>query len=139
MSIGEKIRSIRKSWKLNQDDFGAKFDMDRNQISNVERDIGKGNQKKIIAILVDKHGFSEQQFYGNEELKLKVDTSDVKEKYIRLLEEKLEERGESKEMKAMMLEQMRMAEELRAKLERMEAHLLRLMEEKENNQSSKNQ
>lgn len=125
MSIGEKIRYIReKKMLLSQTAFSKKLGVSQGKVSRAENNNSRKVQKEIIEILVNNHGYTEDYFHsGSIKEEIEASNESTKDKYIRLLEEKLKQEGVTEEVMKRQLELMRMAEELREQLERMEKKL----------------
>ncbi len=95
MSIGEKIKELRKSEKLNQEEFGKKVGISKNAVWNYENGkrepsleiltkISKAFDMSLLEILVDEHGQVDEKDFNT------LNTSEIDKRLIYLEPSKIE-------------------------------------------------
>lgn len=95
MSIGEKIKELRKREKLNQEEFGKKVGISKNAVWNYENGkrepsleiltkISKAFDMSLLEILVDEHGQVDEKDFNT------LNTSEIDKRLIYLEPSKIE-------------------------------------------------
>ena len=95
MSIGEKIKELRKSEKLNQEEFGKKVGISKNAVWNYENGkrepsleiltkISNAFDMSLLEILVDEHGQVDEKDFNT------LNTSEIDKRLIYLEPSKIE-------------------------------------------------
>lgn len=51
MTLGERVKFIRKDLKMTQDSFGEALDVTRDVVNNIERDRNKTNNKALLKLM----------------------------------------------------------------------------------------
>lgn len=55
MTVGERVKYIRKDLKMSQEKFGNTLGVTRDVINNIERDRNKGNSETILRLICKTH------------------------------------------------------------------------------------
>lgn len=55
MTLGERIKVVRKGLGLSQEEFGKSLGVSRNVIKNMELDLNKGNNETVLRLICKTH------------------------------------------------------------------------------------
>jgi transcriptional regulator with XRE-family HTH domain len=93
MTQGQRLKKIRKMLELSQDTLGAKLNVSKQYISNLEADRNLLNNEKLVSLLIDFNVNLNYLLGGIGEPFNPAQFEDVKDEILKEVEEMLKRRG----------------------------------------------
>ena len=93
MTQGQRLKKIRKMIELSQDTLGAKLNVSKQYISNLEADRNLLNNEKLVSLLIDFNVNLNYLLGGIGEPFNPAQFEDVKDEILKEVEEMLKRRG----------------------------------------------